>query len=137
PTDRAACRGPPVSMNVPTNTRSNATLGDEVMPLNDVLASNRVSHNSAPSVSFNRTTVPLDVPTYTELLKTAGEENPFALDVFQSTGPFPASSAKVQPIVVAKTFPEATAAVEAISGFPASLSLSVRTRSEAVVLARA
>src|SRR5437773_10158143 len=101
------------------------------MPLNDVLASNRVSHDNVPSVSISRTTVPLDVPTYTELLRTAGEENPFALDVFQSTWPLPASSAKVQPIVVTKTFPEATAGVEAISRFPASRSHSTRTRSRA------
>src|SRR5947208_13041350 len=113
PSQRATTSpGPPVSLNVPTNTRSYATFGDEVMPLNDVLASNRVSHDNVPSVSFSRTTVPLDVPTYTELLKTAGEENPFALDVFQSTWPFPASSAKVQPIVVTKTFPEATRSEE-------------------------
>src|SRR2546427_7740352 len=69
------------------------------MPLNEVLASNRVSQSKAPSVRFNRTTVPFDVPTKTELLKTAGEENPLAFDVFQRIWPVTASSATVQPIV--------------------------------------
>src|SRR2546430_16494519 len=101
------------------------------MPLNEVLASNRVSHSKAPSVRFNRTTVPFNVPTKTESLKTAGEENPLAFDVFQRIWPVAESSATVQHIVVTKTLPSATAGVDPISRFPVSRSTSTRIESGA------
>src|SRR2546426_430347 len=58
--------GPPDSLKVPMNTRSNATFGEEVMPLNRVWASRRVCHCTFPSEAFRRTTVPFDVPTKTD-----------------------------------------------------------------------
>ena len=64
-------------------------------------------------------------------MKTEGEENPFAFEVFQSTLPFAASSATVQLIVVTKTFPEATAGVDSISRLPVFRSHDTRIRSGA------
>src|SRR2546427_3204177 len=64
--------GPPDSLNVPMNTRSNATFGEEVMPLNKVCARRRISQSTRPSEAFSRTTVPFEVPIITELSKTAG-----------------------------------------------------------------
>src|SRR3989442_10384157 len=116
---------PPDSLNVPMNTRSNATFGEEVMPLNKVWARSRVSQSECPSEAFSRTTVPFEVPTITELSKTAGDENPFAAALVQRVLPEMESSANDPCIVSTNTFPYPTPGVEAISR--AAVSRSHRT----------
>src|SRR2546422_8212576 len=113
---------PPDSLNVPMNTRSNATFGEEVIPLNEVCARRRVSQSTRPSEAFNRTTVPFEVPIITESSKTAGDENPFAAAFVQTIPPVTTSRANDPCIVSTKTFPYATAGVDAISRAPVSRS---------------
>src|SRR2546427_7853687 len=110
--------GPPDSLKVPTNTRSNATFGEDVMPLNSGCASSGVSHCTLPVDAFRRITVPFDVPTMTELSKTAGDEKPRATGAVQTTRPSPASRANSPCIVVTNSFPYATAGVAPISRAP-------------------
>src|SRR2546427_982558 len=110
--------GPPDSLKVPTNTRSNATFGEDVMPLNSGCASSGVSHCTLPVDAFRRITVPFDVPTITELSKTAGDEKPRAPGAVQTTRPSPASRANSPCIVVTNSFPYATAGVAPISRAP-------------------
>src|SRR5712692_1726369 len=114
--------GPPDSLNVPMNTRSNATFGEEVMPLNRVCARRRVSHCTLPSEAFRRTTVPFDVPTKTERSKIDGDENPGADEAVQRMAPVRAFRAIRPCIVVTKSFPYATAGVAPISRTPVSRS---------------
>src|SRR5256712_2057049 len=83
---------PPDSLNVPMNTRSNATFGEEAMPLNTVCARSRVSHWMAPSEAFRRRTVPFEVPTITDLSKMAGDGNPLAAAYVQTALPLAPSS---------------------------------------------
>src|SRR2546427_2564303 len=109
---------PPDSLKVPTNTRSNATFGEDVMPLNSGCASSGVSHCTLPVDAFRRITVPFDVPTMTELSKTAGEEKPRAPGAVQTTRPSPASRTNSPCIVVTNSFPYATAGVAPISRAP-------------------
>src|SRR3989475_6728904 len=109
---------PPDSLKVPTNARSNATFGEDVMPLNSGCASSGVSHCTLPVDAFRRITVPFDVPTMTELSKTAGEEKPRAPGAVQTTRPSPASRTNSPCIVVTNSFPYATAGVAPISRAP-------------------
>src|SRR2546427_3454963 len=109
---------PPDSLTVPPIPRSNATFGDDVMPLNSGCASSGVSHCTLPVDAFRRTTVPFDVPTMTELSKTAGDEKPRATGAVQTTRPAPASRANSPCIVVTNSFPYATAGVAPISRAP-------------------
>src|SRR2546427_36220 len=110
--------GPPDSLKVPTNTRSNATFGEDVMPLNSGCARSGVSHCTLPVDAFRRITVPFDVPTITELSKTAGDEKPRAPGAVQTIRPSPASRANSPCIVVTNSFPYATAGVAPISRAP-------------------
>src|SRR2546426_1471508 len=113
---------PPDSLNVPMNTRSNATFGEEVMPLNKVCARRRVSQSTRPSEAFSRMTVPFEVPRITESSKTAGDENPFAAAFVHTIPPVATSSASDPCIVSTKTIPWDTAGVDAISRAPVSRS---------------
>src|SRR2546429_5381316 len=110
--------GPPDSLKVPTNTRSNATFGEDVMPLNSGCARSGVSHCTVPVDAFRRITVPFDVPTMTELSKIAGDEKPRAPGAVQTTRPSRASRANSPCIVVTNSFPYATAGVAPISRAP-------------------
>jgi len=123
--------GPPDSLKVPMNTRSNATFGEDVMPLKSGCARSCVSHCTLPSEAFRRMTVPFDVPTRTEWSNTAGEEKPLADGSVQIVSPVLASRAKRPCIVVTNTFPYATAGVAAISRAPVSRSQIGRTESGA------
>src|SRR2546429_6781836 len=114
--------GAPGSLKVPMNTRSNATFGEDVMPLKSGCARSCVSHCTLPSEAFRRMTVPFDVPTRTEWSNTAGEEKPLVDDSVQIVSPVFASRAKRPCIVVTNTFPYATAGVVAISRAPVSRS---------------
>src|SRR2546430_6888563 len=88
------------------------------MPLNNGYASSGVSHCTPPVDAFRRITVPFDVPTITELSKTAGDEKPRAPGAVQTTRPSPASRANSPCIVVTNSFPYATAGVAPISRAP-------------------
>src|SRR5439155_8540336 len=88
------------------------------MPLNSGCASSGVSHCTLPVDAFRRITVPFDVPTMTELSKTAGDEKPRATGAVQTTRPSPASRANSPCIVVTNSFPYATAGVAPISRAP-------------------
>src|SRR2546427_7268014 len=88
------------------------------MPLNSGFASSGVSDCTLPVDAFRRITVPFDVPTMTELSKTAGEEKPRAPGAVQTTRPSPASRTNSPCIVVTNSFPYATAGVAPISRAP-------------------
>src|SRR3989449_5593151 len=119
--------GPPDSLKVPMNTRSNATFGEDVMPLKSGCARSCVSHCTLPSEAFRRMTVPFEVPTRTEWSNTAGEEKPLADGSVQIVPPVFASRAKRPCIVVTNTFPYATAGGAAISRAPVARSQIART----------
>src|SRR2546427_5355187 len=88
------------------------------MPLNSGCARSGVSHCTLPVDAFRRITVPFDVPTMTELSKTAGDEKPRATEAVQTTRPSRASRANSPCIVVTNSFPSATAGVAPISRAP-------------------
>src|SRR5438094_546638 len=66
------------------------------MPLNSGCARSGVSHCTLPVDAFRRITVPFDVPTMTELSKTAGDEKPRATGAVQTNMQSPASIAQIQ-----------------------------------------
>src|SRR2546426_12677474 len=113
---------PPDSLKVPMNTRSNATFGEDVMPLKSVCARSGVSHCTVPTNAFRRTTVPFDVPTMTELSNTAGDEKPRAEGTIQTVLPPCTSRPKRPCMVVMNIFPNATAGVAPITRAPVSRS---------------
>src|SRR2546425_2486073 len=85
--------GPPLSLNVPTYTQSNATRGDDVIPLNLGWAIRVVFQTSVPLEALNRYNRPFEEPTMTEPSNTAGDEKPFRIGFCQRTPPLPPSSA--------------------------------------------
>src|SRR3989442_8142770 len=106
--------GPPLSLNVPTYTQSNATRGDDVIPLNFGWAIRVVFQTSVPLEALSRYTRPLEAPTMTEPSKTAGDENPFPICFYHRTPPLPASNAQSPPKVSSYKDPNASAGVAKI-----------------------
>ena len=107
--------GPPLSLNVPTYTQSNATRGDDVIPLNFGWAIRVVFQTSVPLEALSRYTRPLEAPTMTEPSNTAGDEKPFTIGFCHWTPPVPASNANSPRKVSTYNDPKAIAGVETIS----------------------
>src|SRR2546428_12962921 len=89
--------GPPLSLNVPTYTQSNATRADDVIPLNFGWAIRVVFQTSVPLEALSRYRRPSEAPTMTEPSNTAGGEKPFTIGFWHRGPPVPASRAESSP----------------------------------------